>query len=327
MSIEKPESGDVTLQPVSPSDFEALVAVRIAAMRESLERVGRFDPARARERLRQSFTPEHTQWILRDNERVGFCTFRPAADGFHLDHLYVLPECQSRGVGGEVLRRLLAEADRQGRPVRVGALKESGSNRFYQRHGFSQTGESEWDIYYVRVARDPVAAPTLMVREIQAGDWAGFKAIRLEALRESPQAFGAKYADEILLTDEQWQNRVRFYQEDAGTSFMLGFIGEVPVAMAGAYRDKAKNGVAHLYSVWTAPAWRGKGVTMQLIEPLADWARANGLPIMEGWVTTHNERALGFYRKAGFAVTTEFSSLHWDPAVRQVLIRRALGSG
>lgn len=157
MSAAKPEPGAVTLQPVTADDFEALVAVRIAAMRESLERVGRFDPARARERLRQNFAPEHTQWILRDNARVGFCTFRPAPDGFHLDHLYVRPESQNHGIGGVVLRRLLVEAERQDRPVHVGALKESESNRFYQRHGFVQTGESEWDVHYVREAHSEAA--------------------------------------------------------------------------------------------------------------------------------------------------------------------------
>ena len=33
------------------ADAEALVALRIVAMRESLERLGRFDPVRSRERL------------------------------------------------------------------------------------------------------------------------------------------------------------------------------------------------------------------------------------------------------------------------------------
>jgi len=34
----------------------------------------------------------------------------------------------------------------------VGALRGSDSNRFYRRHGFVQTAESEWDIDYLRPA-------------------------------------------------------------------------------------------------------------------------------------------------------------------------------
>jgi ribosomal protein S18 acetylase RimI-like enzyme len=143
-------NGSITFAAVTAADFEELLALRIAAMRESLERVGRFDPERARERLRQSFFPEHTAFIVLDGQRIGFSTFRPAADGFHLDHLYVHPHRQSRGVGSYVLRHLLAQADARQLPVSLGALRDSLSNRFYQRHGFVLTREDEWDNYYVR---------------------------------------------------------------------------------------------------------------------------------------------------------------------------------
>lgn len=147
----------VTFCAVTGEDFEELVDLRIAAMRESLERVGRFDPERARERLRNSFHPEHTQVIIFDGERIGFHTFRPADDGFHLDHLYIHPRCQSQGVGSYVMRYLLAQSDAQQRPVHLGALRDSPANRFYQRHGFVQVCEDEWDIYYIRPADEKIA--------------------------------------------------------------------------------------------------------------------------------------------------------------------------
>lgn len=140
----------VTFAAVTADDFEELAALRIAAMQESLERVGRFDPMRARERLRQSFYPEHTQAVVFDGQRIGFYTFRPADDGFHLDHFYIHPDYQSRGLGSQVMHRLLAAADAGAQPVHLGALRESASHRFYQRHGFEQTREDEWDIYYTR---------------------------------------------------------------------------------------------------------------------------------------------------------------------------------
>jgi len=151
-----PLSNRVAYRGVTAADFEELVALRIVAMRESLERVGRFDPERARERLRKSFHPEHTQFILLDGECIGFYTFRPDTEGFSLDHLYVHPTCQSQGIGSCVLYGLLAQADTAGRPVYLGALRDSASNRFYQRHGFVKTSEDEWDIYYIR---QPSAAP------------------------------------------------------------------------------------------------------------------------------------------------------------------------
>lgn len=144
-------SSKVIFASVTEEDFEELAGMRIAAMRESLERVGRFDPARACERLRQSFHPAHSEIIVIDGARIGFYTFRPVEDGFQLDHLYVHPDWQSCGVGSLIMGRLLAMADSRQMPVRLGALRDSPSNRFYQRHGFVQTAEDAWDIYYLRV--------------------------------------------------------------------------------------------------------------------------------------------------------------------------------
>lgn len=148
----------ISFTPVIPEDFAKLVDLRVAAMRESLERLGRFNPERARERLRKSFHPEHTRYIVFDGQKVGFYTFRPFGDAFHLDHLYVLPGYQSLGIGSHVMRKLIAEADARHQPIHVGALKGSASNRFYQRHGFEIEREEDWDIYYVRPAADGIGS-------------------------------------------------------------------------------------------------------------------------------------------------------------------------
>lgn len=144
-------SGIVTFASVCAADFEELAAIRIAAMRESLERVGRFDAERAKARLRDSFFPEHTRFIVSGTERAGFYALRPSAEGWQLDHLYVHPQFQGRGIGTAVMKEIFRDADRQPISLFVGALKESASNRFYQRLGFSRTGESEWDVYYRRL--------------------------------------------------------------------------------------------------------------------------------------------------------------------------------
>lgn len=49
-----------------------------------------------------------------------------------------------------MLDAVFAEADALGLPIRVGALKDSASNRFYQRHGFQLAEQAEWDNYYLR---------------------------------------------------------------------------------------------------------------------------------------------------------------------------------
>ena len=143
----------VAFEPAVAADAESLVAIRIAAMRESLERIGRFDPQRARERFLASFDPALTRHVACGGARVGFVVVRPDGDGLLLDHLYLLPSAQGRGVGAAVLADVLADADARRLPVRVVALRESGANRFYERFGFERVERGEWDNHYLRACR------------------------------------------------------------------------------------------------------------------------------------------------------------------------------
>jgi GNAT superfamily N-acetyltransferase len=140
----------ISFENATASDANALADLRVAAMRESLERIGRFDPIRARDRLLSGFDPTATRHVLADGVRVGFFVIKVRAEALHLDHLYVDPRHQSRGIGAVVLAEVMSEADRQGRDLQVGALKHSASNRFYVRHGFELVEAQEWDNFYVR---------------------------------------------------------------------------------------------------------------------------------------------------------------------------------
>lgn len=144
----------LSLTPAGEGDFEALLMLRLAAMRESLEKVGRFDPQRARERLSRGFQPRYTRNILMDGQLVGFVVVVPLDDDeWLLDHLYIHPGAQKLGIGSWVMGQVLAEADQHHKAMRVTALRHSDANRFYLRHGFVLQAEGEWDLYYLRPAR------------------------------------------------------------------------------------------------------------------------------------------------------------------------------
>jgi GNAT superfamily N-acetyltransferase len=138
----------LTFEPVVEADFEALALLREAALRESLERIGIFDQERSRTRLRGQFWPEHMRHIVDNGRRVGLLTIKPEGDALKLQHLYLTPEAQGDGIGGWVMEQVKAEARAQGRDVKLEALKQSDSNRFYLRHGFVVVGEEEFDVLY-----------------------------------------------------------------------------------------------------------------------------------------------------------------------------------
>jgi GNAT superfamily N-acetyltransferase len=173
------------LEGAVADDFEALLALRLRAMRESLQRIGRYDEQRARERLAEGFDPAHTRHIVVDGRRVGFIVLKTLSHAMRLDHLYLDPPHQDRGIGHRVLQWVCAQADRAQLPVELCALKGSEANRFYLRHGFVATGDGEWDIDYVRLPLWPsVRAVRSLWTAFQARDWAAARRL----LRDDLQA-------------------------------------------------------------------------------------------------------------------------------------------
>lgn len=141
------------LEPALAEDAQALASLRVVAMRASLERIGRFDPQRARTRFLADYAPEHTRHVVTAAGRVGFVVLRRQRREMLLEHLYLVPAAQGQGLGSAVLRVLFAEADIDALAMRVGALRGSPANRFYRRHGFELVEQARWDSYYVRPVR------------------------------------------------------------------------------------------------------------------------------------------------------------------------------
>lgn len=150
MPVASNQNSPVILVLAQQSDLDNLIAIRIEAMRESLERVGRFDPVRARERFLSGFEARNTHYIEVSGERVGFVVVKHHPNELSLDHLYVRPSAQGSGIGSAVLTQIFKMADAAALSIKVGALKESASNCFYIRHGFQFVESSEFDNYYVR---------------------------------------------------------------------------------------------------------------------------------------------------------------------------------
>jgi GNAT superfamily N-acetyltransferase len=140
----------LSLQPVDSSDFEAMLALRIDAMRPSLERVGRFDVARSRERLSAGFVVPYMHHIVLDgDQRIGFVTLKPEdSDALRLDHLYLRTGFQGLGIGEWVLEWAKSQAREQRLDIKLTALVKSDANRFYLRHGFVLEGDEGVDLHY-----------------------------------------------------------------------------------------------------------------------------------------------------------------------------------
>ncbi|MFF3560899.1 GNAT family N-acetyltransferase [Streptomyces sp. NPDC002574] len=141
---------DWELRPASEDDVEPIAELRAVVLRADLERLGRYDEQRVRQRLRDGFTPAHSRVIEVDGAFAGCVSLRPSAGSRLLEHFYLAPHLQGGGIGTAVLRALLEQCDRDGIPVRLNVLRGSPARRLYERHGFTLETEDPVDAFMVR---------------------------------------------------------------------------------------------------------------------------------------------------------------------------------
>jgi len=143
------------------------------------------------------------------------------------------------------------------------------------------------------------------VRSLGEDDWREFKAIRLAALRDSPDAFAASAEDEEGFEEDFWRLRVRRSTRLVAVRLDDDSQAEgqaVGVVSLGQGKDE-EGRVAEIFGLWVAPEARGTGVATKLVEASAERAKRDGRTHVSYWVGTDNGRAVAFASGIGFRPT------------------------
>lgn len=143
-----------TLRPATAADLEPLVELRAVVMRPDLERLGRYDAHRVRQRMRDAYLPQWTSVLELPGypAPAGCLTVRPdeRPGTLLLEHFYLDPGLHNQGLGGALLRAALDRADAEQLAVRLNVLQGSPARRLYERHGFRLESEDPVDVFLHR---------------------------------------------------------------------------------------------------------------------------------------------------------------------------------
>ena len=150
------------------------------------------------------------------------------------------------------------------------------------------------------------------MRATTLDDWQAMREIRLEGLRDAPDAFGSTYARDAAFEPAEWHRRA------TRDGSFLAFIPELaePAGLAGGYEEEP--GVVELISMFVRPWARGHGVGEALVDTVVAWAKDSGATSVHLWVTESNKPALRLYERCGFTVTPERQPLPSNPALGEV---------
>ncbi len=141
------------------------------------------------------------------------------------------------------------------------------------------------------------------IRLATVPDAPSLRALRLEALRQHPDAFGMDEATELAAPLSTWTERLA-RSGGADSAIFVAAADDDLAGMAGIYRSSgAKN--AHNASIWgmyVRPACRQQGLATRLLAACEGWAREQGVLILKLAAVSTNSAAILCYAHAGFVV-------------------------
>ena len=160
------------------------------------------------------------------------------------------------------------------------------------------------------------------VRRVEPDDWPRLRALRLEALEDTPLGFLETLEAAQALDDAGWQARAARGAEGGDSVQVLAFDGERAVGTCVAFLSD--EGDAWLAAVYVTPSHRGAGLLARLVEPCAAWARARGADGLLLEVHEDNPRAQTAYERLGFVRTGATTPYPLGPGGCEVVMRLPL---
>jgi len=133
------------------------------------------------------------------------------------------------------------------------------------------------------------------IKKLGPENWAQWKTFRLGALKDTPEAFGASYDEEINNSEQKWREFLR-------KNDVLGAFDDAKLVATAGFSQLIMTKMKHrgiLFSVYTTPNHRKKGLSRSLTKKVIEHATSIVEQLHLNCVTIYLA-ALAFYESLGF---------------------------
>ena len=145
----------------------------------------------------------------------------------------------------------------------------------------------------------------MQIRPLAEADATAFREVRLRALHDHPDAFGASYEEGLARPDSAYVDQLRTADASPDQRIFGAFDDTALVGMVGFFRATYAKTRHHgtIWGMYTAPEARGQGIGRALMETALAFARTlPGLEQVNLSVVTTNAGARALYLSLGFVV-------------------------
>ena len=150
-------------------------------------------------------------------------------------------------------------------------------------------------------------------------EWQVLRDMRLNALRESPLSFLAKYDQEEKYSPERWQ--AEFDRGD----WIVGELDGERVSLTGVTRESgAPADERYLEYVWVAPEFRKQRIAFDMLTDIIGELKDSGVQTVFLWILDGNDPARKLYKRLGFVTTKQRQELESDPGRYEERFRQYL---
>lgn len=138
----------------------------------------------------------------------------------------------------------------------------------------------------------------ISIRWLEPTDWEIYRKLRLEALVESPSAFGSSYEEQVNYPEEIWRERA--------PNTLFAFVDGDPAGLIGLVRQPRlkQRHIVNVVSFYVKEKYRGLGIGKQLLDEIMSHIRS--LPDVTKvsiGVNTTQIAAQRIYQGYGFEIT------------------------
>ena len=146
------------LRPITPDDRELLLSIYASSRADELA-LSDWPAAQQRAFIEMQFDAQARhygqqrpraacQLIMTDDEpmagrAIGRLWVDRGADTLHVLDITMLPEARGQGLGGLLLRQLMAEAQQRDTPLTISVELHNPARKLYERLGFTPQGEAQ----------------------------------------------------------------------------------------------------------------------------------------------------------------------------------------
>ena len=166
-------------------------------------------------------------------------------------------------------------------------------------------------------------AADIDLRQLTPGDAALYRSIRLEGLKESPEAFGSTF-------EAEFTKPLAWFFDRLSSSVVFGAIRDAKILGVAGFIVRHEEKETHkgvLWGMYVRPEARGAGVARRLVEAVIAYARAR-VELIQLSVVVGNEQARRLYARLGFVEygieknSLKFCGRYYD----EILMAKEFGS-